>query len=318
MKNADAILTADWHIRGTKPVCRTDDFIKAQSKKLYFIMDLAQAHECPILIAGDLGLTPMWGDELINWFLDRTLHYNIPIIVTPGQHDLPYHNLKKWEQAALGILEKKSENFEVMSYKNISDEMLLDWRVVTFHNRNHTLFTFPYGVPIRNISKKDYEIEGRQIALMHRMVIRSQNKKLWESQKAHSAKWFLKKNSHFDLIVSGDNHQSFAIEHDGRWLVNPGSLMRTTAGQIGHKPSVYLWYAKTNEVERVKLPIEQGVIDREHIDIKDSRDKRIEAYIDTMKEYQELGLSFDNNMSEFLKANKPHKKVKQKIREAMV
>ena len=33
----------------------------------------------------------------------------------------------------------------------------------------------------------------------------------------------LKKYPQFDLIVTGDNHQSFSVEYEGRLLVNTGT-----------------------------------------------------------------------------------------------
>ena len=53
--NPDAILTADWHIRADTPTSRTDDFTAAMWRKVQFINDLANEHNIPILIAGDLG-----------------------------------------------------------------------------------------------------------------------------------------------------------------------------------------------------------------------------------------------------------------------
>ena len=52
---ADAILCADLHIRPDTPICRTDDFFDAMSKKIDFILSLSKEHNCPILMAGDLG-----------------------------------------------------------------------------------------------------------------------------------------------------------------------------------------------------------------------------------------------------------------------
>ena len=40
------ILTADWHLREDQPVCRTDDFWKAQWAKIDFINDLAEHEGC--------------------------------------------------------------------------------------------------------------------------------------------------------------------------------------------------------------------------------------------------------------------------------
>ena len=90
-----------------------------------------------------------------------------------------------------------------------------------------------------------------------------------------------------------------------------------SANQIDHKPSVYLWYAEDNSIERVYLPIADDVISREHIDVANERNERIESFVNRLKETEELGLSFESNMKEFFKTNKTRRKVMEKVWEAM-
>jgi predicted phosphodiesterase len=297
-----AILSADWHTRGDRPVCRTDDYMEAQQKKIEFVFSLAIFHDCPILVAGDFGHKPMWGDRLLNWFIDKDSKAERPQIITIcGQHDLPNHRLDKWEEAGMGVLSKSMENFEALCQDDVK-------RI-----NNVDIYPFSYSSKIQKMN----ETNDINVALMHIMVIKSQKEKLWHDQVAHSAKWYLRKFPCYDLIISGDNHQSFAVEYEGRWLVNAGSLMRMSANQIDHKPSVYLWYAEDNSIERVYLPIADDVISREHIDVANERNERIESFVNRLKETEELGLSFESNMKEFFKTNKTRRKVMEKVWEAM-
>jgi DNA repair exonuclease SbcCD nuclease subunit len=290
-KPPDYILTSDWHIRLDKPVCRTDDFLTAQSIKIKFILSLARNCNCPILIAGDVGHKPLWGDRLLNYFIDILNDFHdVDIYVVAGQHDLPNHRLDKWEEGGLGVLSKNG-------YIKILTEKF------------KTIQPFSYGEKIEDTDS--------EIVLVHHMIIKSQKDKLWHDQNAHSAKWHLRKLPSAKLVVSGDNHQSFAVEYEGRWLVNAGSLMRMSANQIDHKPSVYLWYAEDNSIERVYLPIADDVISREHIDVANERNERIESFVNRLKETEELGLSFESNMKEFFKTNKTRRKVMEKVWESM-
>jgi|2_EtaG_2_1085320.scaffolds.fasta_scaffold03272_8 DNA repair exonuclease SbcCD nuclease subunit len=297
-----AILSSDWHIRGDRPVCRTDDYMEAQRKKITFILNLAKDNSCPILVAGDFGHKPMWGDRLLNYFIDILNDFqDVVIYVVVGQHDLPNHRLDKWKEAGLGVLDKQyGKDFEVI----VKPTRANDFIIFPFHYSN-------------NIIKLEQETTDRTTALLHTMVIKSQKEKLWHDQVAHSAKWYLRKFPCYDLIVSGDNHQSFAIEYEGRWLVNAGSLMRMTANQIEHKPSVYLWYAEDNSIERIYLPIEENVVSRQHIAEGQQRNERIEAYINRLKETEELGLSYESNMKEFFKTNRTRRKIMLKVWESM-
>jgi hypothetical protein len=91
-----------------------------------------------------------------------------------------------------------------------------------------------------------------------------------------------------------------------------------SADQIDHKPCVYLWYAKENKVEKVYYPIEQGVISREHIDVKEKREGRIAAFVNRLKGNVEIGLSFEKNMEQYLLTNKEvHPKTKDIIQETL-
>jgi hypothetical protein len=135
------------------------------------------------------------------------------------------------------------------------------------------------------------------------------------SPKAHV---LLHKYKQFDLIVTGDNHQSFTFRSpDGHLLVNPGSLTRQDADQIDFKPKVYLWYAETNTVEAVEIPIEEGVITREHIEIKRQRTEQIDAFISRMDSEWELTADFDENLERFFQLNRVRKQVKDIIYKAM-
>ena len=48
-----AILCSDLHLREDVPICRTDDYISAQWKKMDFIAELQLKHNCPVLCGGD-------------------------------------------------------------------------------------------------------------------------------------------------------------------------------------------------------------------------------------------------------------------------
>jgi len=100
-------------------------------------------------------------------------------------------------------------------------------------------------------------------------------------------------------------------------LVNPGSLMRSSADQIDHKPRVYLWWAENNQVEPVYLPVEQDVIDRTHIESQEVKDRRMESYISRMSEDVEIGLSFEENLKSYFAIKRIRKPVQDKAWRAM-
>jgi len=144
---------------------------------------------------------------------------------------------------------------------------------------------------------------------------------LWPGQKPLKARGLLRKFPEYDLIVSGDNHQTFVETWKGRFLVNPGSLMRSSIDQWEHRPSVFLYYAESNTVEQVflKVPSAEQVMTRAHVKNKGSKDDRMNAFVNRLGEtgHYSDGQSFRNNLESFFEKNKVSEKVKDVIREAV-
>ena len=295
-KKATAILSADWHIRSDSPLCRTDDFFAAMERKVNFVLDLSKKHNCPILISGDLGHKSQWPNWLLEWAIKKFKNHDI--ICIPGQHDLPNHRLDLFEKSGMGVLSAAGAIQTVLDFAFIDD---------TFD-----LYSSPYGQEIKTQSElADYP----HIVMTHQMVIN--DKKLWPGQEAPEGHSLLKQFPDYDLILSGDNHQSFVVEYEGRKLVNPGSLMRSTAAQEDHRPRVYLWYADGNEIEAVYLPIEQGIISRTHIDVAKERENRNEAFINRVNSDTEIELSYEDNIENYFQKYRTEKRVVEKTWESV-
>ena len=269
----DAILMADIHLREDKPVCRSDNFWETQWIKLGFVKRLQEEYDCIILNAGDL---------YHNWkpspyLLSETMKY-LPhgFNTVYGQHDLPQHNLELAYKCGINTLERAG-------YLKILDQC---------HWGQTPIF----------ISKVTKGMPDRRVLVWHYMTYK--DARPFPEHTGPSALRLLKKYPEYSLILTGDNHIPFVQEYEGRLLVNPGSLFRTTAKQIDHRPRVYLYYAETNTVEPVYLPIEKDVISREHIDVKERRDHRIDAFISKLDGDWEAAMSFEDNLKVFFKANK--------------
>lgn len=143
------------------------------------------------------------------------------------------------------------------------------------------------------------------------MIIK--NNPLWPGQKDPKGNTILKKFIEFSIVHSGDNHNPFTAEYKNRVLVNPGSIMRSTAAQIHHKPRVYLWCASTNKVEPIYLPIKKGVVSRDHIEQQEEQDERRNAYVARMKTDYEISFSYEGNLEKHIKENDVEKEVEERI-----
>jgi DNA repair exonuclease SbcCD nuclease subunit len=266
-KKPDAILCADIHLRDTVPKCRIDDYWQAQQNKIEFIRQLQEKYNCLIYCAGDLFHKSKSSPYLEGWSLT---HLPDNMIIIPGQHDLPNHNIDNFEKSSIGVLHA---------------------------SEFYTIFTNPFGEMLKLSDGK---------GLIHTFIQKpddEQDRIIGGS----SAKALLNKYPDLKLIVSGDNHKPFVVEHEGRLLVNPGSIMRMTIGQIEHKPRVYLWYEETNCVEPVYLPIEDNVINIEYKEIQEKRDKRIEAFITHLSDDYSISLDFKKNLENHFITNNTRK-----------
>ena len=293
---ASAVLTADLHLTSASPVSRTDNYIQAQGDKLKFLQALSRKNNyCPILCAGDIFDHWKASPWLCAW-----AHLNLPenIVAIPGNHDLPMNNIEQYEKSALHLLEYVGG--EMIVLKNEWAD-LLDTKV----------FGVPFNCAIGDFNEPK-DKKARRILMIHAMVW--ENKKPAWATAAYSAKELLDEyGDHFDLILTGDNHQSFVVDDGNSVLVNPGSMMRRTAEQEDFRPRCFLYYEEDNSVEPVYFPIEENVHDVSHLDKKKERDARREAYISKMKTAYSTSLSFQDNLQAFFAENQTPKKVREII-----
>ena len=296
-----AIQCSDLHLCLDTPTCRTDDFLSAQTDKLKFLRGLQEKYDCPILCSGDVFHHWKPSPELISYALE-----NLPdgIIAIPGQHDLEAHNLSNIKRSGIYALAAAGKI-----------QLLVKGDVVSVNLCR--VKGFPWGRELMGIPPS--RNNNPSVALIHKLVYQGKPPFPGAEKCGGTGKAILKQMAGFDLVISGDNHQAFTETYGDQILVNPGSFMRNTASQADHKPSVFLWYAETNEVERVFLPINKNVVSREHIEVKEEHDERIEAFVSSLRKNDvvEVGISYEEMMKRYIAENNISKPVEILIYEAM-
>ena len=292
-----AILTADWHLRDTQPICRTDDFWESQWIKAYYISAIQKRYKCPIIHAGDLFHTwktsPYLLSASIAFFSQLELgdEEGPAFLTVYGNHDLPQHSMELAQRSGMHTLHTAQN--------------------ITILPNGHWGEAAPNGSISELLAGDAFE----NVAVWHKFTYTGN--KPWPSCTEPTAEQILRKFSKYKLIVTGDNHTPFVVKYKGRLLVNPGSITRQTTDQAEHLPRVYLWFAETNTVTEEFLPIKVDVITKEHLEIKAERDTRMEAFISRLKEDWNVSLSFEDNLKEFLSSNKLRKSVIALIHKAM-
>jgi len=300
------IFAADLHLRSTAPRARTDDFMATQERKLRFILDLARATP-PLIVAGDLLDKARSDPWLEQWLITLLREYGVEVICVPGQHDLPEHSLVQYDRSSMAVLEAAGV-IRILTKDRASlvwGDGWCAWGCAWGEEPDPAMFAPKY----------------KNILIWHRMVAQAP---LWPGHKPDDPTLILRKYLYYQVIVTGDNHQTFTVQPssalDGkdRWLVNPGSMMRMTAAQIDHKPCVfraesgvppdpeiYLW--------RIDLPIEPGVLDLTQLEQEKARDNRISAFVKRLDSNVELGLDFQSNLKAHMEINPVRDSVKDLI-----
>lgn len=276
-KKFHAILTADWHLRENTPLCRIDNFWSAQWKKVQYIKALQEEYNCIVLHAGDL--FDMWKPSP---YLLTATQENIPsqFYTIYGNHDLPQHNID-------------------LAYK-CGINTLISSGFVSCIDGGH------WGRDLKNISF--FDVLGKKVLVWHTMICKDSD--LWPGCGAMQVDSVIRKfDTKVDLILTGHNHQRFTARGENCLLVNPGAITRQTVDQINFEPCVFLWNAEENLLRRVKLPIDDNVISREHIEKVQKRDSRIDAFVASINENWKAELSFEENLLRYQEQNKVRKSV---------
>ena len=295
MRHADAILTADIEIRSHTPICRTDDHWTAQAKKIKWLRKLQKEHACPIFDAGDLfdkKYKTHPSHQLLSWAIT---HLPLFFYTIPGNHDLPGKSIENYDNSAMAVLERAT----------ILKNCFKGFKPAT---QGMYVYGYPWGAELK---PPTFFSHVKNIALVHAMVYKDELP--WPGCEGHSAQEIMDLLPGFDLIVTGHHHATFTHRDEDRILVNPGSFMRNDADQIDHEPCVFLWYADAKRFKRVYVPIEQGVISREHIEIKNTRANRLDAFVEKLGEQAVEGVDFHRNLENAVNNNNLQQPVIDKV-----
>ena len=291
MNKVDAILTADWHLRDSQPICRTDNFFETQWNKVCYIADLQEKYDCPVLHAGDL--FHFWKPS--PYLLSHALQLMPKDFITVyGNHDLPAHRLEERNRSGIHTLEMAGKIDVVIDGS-------WGWDI-----NEYKRFHF---VPLADRSRWAF--------IWHKFV--------WQGAKPYPEADPMDKVESImkipalkdcDLIVTGDHHSAFKYEApDGRLLVNPGQITRQAAN--ANSPVVWLYNAESNTAEPHEIPHKLEHVTRKHLDIKKEKEENLTAFIEGLTDEFDLGATFQMNLRLFVEANKVDKSVANYIWEAL-
>lgn len=229
----------DLHLRPTAPLNRKDDYVEAQFKKLDYVIDYVNKVDGMLVIGGDVF------DRAINhpsWFLNRVMRAfmmcDAPVHAIPGNHDLLGHNLEKFGDNSLSLL----------NYALVWGGVYHD---IQFGMSDNTLLTFvPFGADTELVRPIP---DAKNILVVHEPVF--EDTVPFYMPDALTVDQLEAKYPGFDLYIAGDIHIPCL---KSKTLVS-GSMMRMTTAQKEHRPQFFVIDSETLEVTVEYLPIEQDV-----------------------------------------------------------
>jgi DNA repair exonuclease SbcCD nuclease subunit len=268
------LVTADWHIRKENPKYRKDAFFETQLRKIPQIVDFANEQDMMIILAGDIYDSPKAGYGTTNAVTKILKQLTYPIITCFGNHDTTFHSQDLSNTPYGNLLVNKiiRENFETQDVAFRS----LGWE-----------------------AKTPEIIKGKINILVGHVSVFEKEVPFWCADGV-SAKGVEKKYPGFDYYIFGDIHIPFATDR----IINPGSLTRTTIGQVDFKPRFYILdITHPSTIVYVELDIEpsEAVFDLDQQELDKIKDvKALNSFIDTIK-YSGDKPKFRNVLDEVVK-----------------
>lgn len=273
------LITADWHIRKTKPICRTDDdWMETQRKAVAQVLELAIKYGTDVCIVGDLFHANSDTDfeclQIVQDFALGLKRENLGCYILAGNHDLLYHSSLNVNRSAIGIL-FNSENIHPIS--SLGDD----------------------------VSAPNFDEAVKDNLIVFRHILTFPDKEsMPPNVEAKSADDLLDDTPSAEWIFTGDYHHNFHVERDGRHVINPGCLIRQVVDFIDYKPVVYIVDTERKKIIKKYISDEVDFVDNTYIIKQEERENRIGDFVDGIKHTESVSLDFIDNVRKALNDNK--------------
>lgn len=279
-----AIITADWHIRNTRPRCRIDnDWIETQAKALRQLSKISDEKNAPIFVVGDLFHSNSdTSFECIN-MVQKLADKSGELYILAGNHDLPYHSSENLDKSAIGILMKSNNVHLIKDY----------FDALHFNSGEKVLFS------ASNFDEQDYE--NAKIVFKHILTIPEEDKP--DFVNCETPETLLEKFPNAKWVFTGDYHKNFHYEKKGRHVINSGCLLRQASDFKNYQCGVYYVDTDENIVEFIPIIDNEELIDDSYITKENEREKRIDDFVDKLKNTQSVSFDFMDNVEKAILVN---------------
>lgn len=276
------ILTADWHLRASRPRCRIDDdWYATQRNAVEQVKNIAVKKDCPVFIVGDIFNsntdTSFQCIQIVQDFAKELENENLSVYILAGNHDLLYHSTENIDKSAVGILFNSANIYSIKDY---------------FEKLPSSDFA-RISYSASNFDEDDYK---RADIVFKHVLCFPDIKSLPPDVDALTAKDLLSEFSSAKYIFTGDYHHNFHYEKNGRHVINPGCLIRQASDMKNYQCGVYYVDTDKDVFEFIPIIDKEQFIDDSYILKQDERESRIEQFVDKLKDTKNVSLDFVNNV----------------------
>lgn len=279
------IITADWHIRATRPRCRVDnDWIETQRKALNQIVKISKEKKAPVMVVGDLFHSNSDVSFECIQMVQKMADELGELYILAGNHDLPYHSSENLDKSAIGVLLNSNNVHLIKDY-------LTKWNLEQ---------EYPYIISAGNFDEEDDE--RAEIVFKHVLTILKDDKP--DFVDCETPETLLEEFPNAEWIFTGDYHHNFHYEKNGRHVVNSGCLLRQASDFKDYQCGVYFVDMDKNIVEFVPIIDKEQFVDDTYILKQNEREERIERFVDKLNDTKNVSLDFVDNVKKAILQNK--------------
>ena len=275
------IVTADWHLRGTRPRCRVDEnWIETQKKAVEQVAKIAVEKNCSVAIVGDIfnsnSDTSFQCIQIVQDIARELEKNNLSLFILAGNHDLPYHSSENIDKSAVGVLFNSANIFSIQNLDKSKQE----------------------------ISAGNFDEEVKNVKYVFRHILCFPDaKSLPPNVDAITAKELLSETPNAEWVFTGDYHHNFHYEKNGRHVVNPGCLLRQASDMKDYKCGVYFVDTEKNIVDFIPIIDSEQFVDDSYILKQEEREERIGSFVEKLKDTKNVSLDFVDNVKKALQNN---------------
>lgn len=274
------LVTADWHIRGERPICRLDeDWIGSQRKTIQEIRDIFAKLKCEQMwILGDLFDAPRCSTEAVNMLIEELLKFpKDSVKVLCGNHDLKDHNYENLSQCSIGTIKQLFGDIP-----NTVDGMKVSAR--------------PFGLD---------EDSDADMVCTHQLTFPNDEARPFPGIGV-TADELLARWPQAKFILTGDYHHGFIYktvpdiiqndEEHARFVINPGCINIQKADELDYEPLVMFMDTVDMKIQPIHLKTQSENCTRDHIEERESREEMLSSVVETIQGGSDVTLDFDANL----------------------